>query len=260
MKSTLTAALLGAFAFASASTQAASQAQATLSSISYELIDTDLNDGITPSLTFLYQNTNHRHAEVWTSYGNHAQNNGDGFSGAFASLNVPGESAIAMITGRDFVIPAALWSSAVVGDGTNFMNSAGTFITGSNQFYLSGNTQVKISTNASLSTRTDLATFGDYARASVYAGASLYANSQFLGASSEGLDSRLGYGGATGTSENLSETWNLLLDNNRSETAVGTFEFSSYLTVASQVPESNTYAMLLAGLGLLGFAARRRKA
>jgi hypothetical protein len=31
------------------------------------------------------------------------------------------------------------------------------------------------------------------------------------------------------------------------------------MTVTAAIPEPETYAMLLAGLGLLGFAARRRK-
>jgi hypothetical protein len=31
------------------------------------------------------------------------------------------------------------------------------------------------------------------------------------------------------------------------------------VTISAAVPEPETYAMLLAGLGLLGFAARRRK-
>lgn len=34
---------------------------------------------------------------------------------------------------------------------------------------------------------------------------------------------------------------------------------SGYVTSMSAVPEPETYAMMLAGLGLLGFAARRRK-
>jgi uncharacterized protein YjiK len=39
----------------------------------------------------------------------------------------------------------------------------------------------------------------------------------------------------------------------------GTNQFSSSLFVFAPVPEPETYAMLLAGLGLLGFVARRRK-
>ena len=36
--------------------------------------------------------------------------------------------------------------------------------------------------------------------------------------------------------------------------------FSSVMTIAAPaIPEPETYAMLLAGLGFLGFAARRRK-
>jgi hypothetical protein len=39
-----------------------------------------------------------------------------------------------------------------------------------------------------------------------------------------------------------------------------TASYSGSINVTSAVPEPETYAMLLAGLGLVGFAARRRKA
>jgi len=35
--------------------------------------------------------------------------------------------------------------------------------------------------------------------------------------------------------------------------------FSGQITIGGVVPEPETYAMLLAGLGLLGFVARRKK-
>jgi len=42
-------------------------------------------------------------------------------------------------------------------------------------------------------------------------------------------------------------------------TSVGAAIYSGTLSVTSAVPEPETYGMMLAGLGLMGFAARRRK-
>ena len=42
-------------------------------------------------------------------------------------------------------------------------------------------------------------------------------------------------------------------------TSVGAAAYSGTLSVTSAVPEPETYGMMLAGLGLMGFAARRRK-
>jgi len=50
---------------------------------------------------------------------------------------------------------------------------------------------------------------------------------------------------------------NFLSNGNKGTTGLGTFD--AHISVAA-VPEPETYAMLLAGLGLIGFSARRRKA
>jgi hypothetical protein len=41
--------------------------------------------------------------------------------------------------------------------------------------------------------------------------------------------------------------------------SAGFEEWSTRVAVTSAIPEPETYAMLLAGLGLMGFVARRRK-
>ena len=42
-------------------------------------------------------------------------------------------------------------------------------------------------------------------------------------------------------------------------TSTGTASYSGSLSAISPVPEAETYSMMLAGLGLMGFVARRRK-
>lgn len=89
-------------------------------------------------------------------------------------------------------------------------------------------------------------------------GFDLYANGTFVaGANAEGFTFRWEYGGGFGAS--LHPGVNIIalaLEDHGGATA---FDMQITATAAPAIPEPESYAMLLAGLGLLGFVTRRRK-
>ena len=77
-----------------------------------------------------------------------------------------------------------------------------------------------------------------------------------------GLAMQTGWGGADGVVNGVNVTIeNILLANSLSAGSAAFIEkkFVGLGVVAAPVPEANTYALMLAGLGLVGFAAARRR-
>ena len=241
---------------------AASSSSASLSNLTYTLTDLDLNDAVTPSLTWdtkdFYDNYLVRTNSA-TNYNIINQNqpyffdrDNLGYVLYSGSLSTSVSTANYYTDGSDF------FSSSYMASGSAQNNSDySSNVSRSMAFILSAKTMVSFSAIASnqLETTVGYDGFGyEGARAVSYiSGDSLNISKDYIPNLPE-----------TYLAQSVSEVKNLnyifsnvsLIDEDMYVHA-GTYVFG-YSTI-TPVPEPETYAMLLAGLSLVGIAARRRK-
>ena len=246
-------------ALAVAPVQAASFASASLSDMKITLFDLNPADGIKPGITFdLRANTASVSAE---DNANSRSSRAFGTGPFDLSVTTPRSSASAAVAGRG---PANVTSLTASGSALGPLAPGGfSFFLArasspdSSDFTLTANTRVKFSGRANLEAITTLGGDED-----AFASALLDA----FGPGPDGSGSQFGHafldarisGGAAGVS--LSEgLLTVRFDNQTGGDLVGRLSRdASTIGSSSVVPEPETYAMMVAGLGLLGFMLRRR--
>lgn len=258
---------------------------ATFGNLVITLTDLDTSDGITPSFTvnmngpsFIDSRTS-GFGDVAESYQfqNYAPQQGSLFAGETHSAWSSSTGSI--MTANN--VAGFTWMSAV-GAAQSGLAAYGTYraasigATPENTFTLSANTAITFSVMADMQARTSMgynleADMAEYASAHALLNVGGMVNGSFVNDAAEryldaGFDVL-----DDNTTVGVSNSWSGLLSATFANT--GTTEASGFLQTfvivegyssvwdgVTPVPEPGTYAMLLAGLGLLGVAGRRRAA
>lgn len=256
----------------------ASSASASLSNFNYQLIDLNLADEVTPFISF----------EIY-SYGNLTQlsdlsagqsqyelptfpaNNAiESTSRSSNTINTSATGVLTSGTGSYGFIGSGITStgSAVGGasleEGVNSYSSRSFLITHLSTFTLSANTLVIFSANATVQSQVnnivrvfDGAT--DYANASAYLQVSGLGGAAWQDATST-VDA---YAYADETFSSRSGNLSVSFSNASASISTGNLNARAIVEgniAVTAVPEPETYAMLLAGLGLVGAVTRRNSA
>lgn len=240
---------------------------ATVSNVSYRLVDLDPNDGIAPSLTVVNYGTvtgpssltagfemNAVQVDVIGPSANMPINLAETHGTASASGAITGDGALASM--------GLSVTAKATGDGSfTFIQASAQAGSGLTNFLLSPKTQVIFTADSSQIGQTQQA--GDWAVANSWISILTYVNGQpdYVQSPWNTMNSYNVGGGAH------TETWNGVLTvsyQNLSDAAqvsafgAGAAVNSDGFGAPLPVPEPSTYAMLLAGLAMTGFAARRR--
>jgi len=249
---------------AAASANATSFASASIGPIQIQLIDLDPTDSVLPSIVF---------SNAISSFTNAYATDGLGTVNYIWS---PGSSTVG--TASITASTSGATASSLQGAQTSISGQASGGAGGvsasywgyiSSPYYasftLSANTAVRFSTVATLAVSTTVgasptASGAEFARAEV----SFFANG-YVGHYSQNSNSAIyDYVGSNAGQKSFTETLNASLMNFSSSAMSGTVTAQTYITgnssIAAAVPEPETYAMLLAGLGVVGAVARRRRA
>lgn len=240
---------LAATAVSSAPVQAkTATASAHIDQFTYELIDLDLADGITPGISFFgndelsvnsrYLGDGENEQRIATTGATQVTRSYGATSAVMTNTGVSSTSRLV-----DPTAPFAV---------THQFNSGGHYIS---NFLLTPGTGLRISALGSLSVDTQGP--GTYGRASFGVGAVL---SDYPDRSSESVYSGHYYSTEGGSASHRVSAFVYTDDAAR----IGSFSFSSFAhtqlyTMPAVVPEPATYAMLLAGVAVIGLARRRRR-
>lgn len=274
---------------------AASTSSASLSNLQISLIDLDVNDGITPYITWIQSEGNFYSQGVarlsdanvgslgenqFNADGAYATGNtAAGYSASFTSASISGNGEFIgtsiEASGNSDDIGLSYESYASVGI-QNYLNTA--------TFSLSPNTRAIVSGAAGSSSDTTFSptetnSANTYGRLYAYtSGGSFLTGIEFYSQSFQSGDPL--YVGAVNyyysfydystsfqdysyDTSSFNRGFSLNIDNASSDELAGVLygsvnAYGSSIAVAA-VPEPEAYAMLLGGLGLVGFAARRRR-
>ncbi len=240
-----------------------------ISTISYRLVDLDLNDGITPSLSFV-----HGSNETGPSSFSVQFDNSGLFSSTFGAHQqdpitlgqVNGTaSAHGTLTSNGSLDSLGLTVVAnAAGDGSfNLKRATIQGSSGVTNFELSPMTAIVFTANSVLTGQTKQ--IGDWAVSSSWISLTTYvdgqpAYTQDYKSLNSAYDVPLGNGAKIETQQNtlLVGYANFSSGNSETSFSAGTFASSDSYSPAAPVPEPSVYAMLLAGMGLIAFVKRRR--
>lgn len=269
MKRITTVSLMLAAAFASTTAQAKVESYAILGPVTVQLIDLDLNDGITPFLT-----PTGLDARVYGHAGDTAAVNFQNYDFSLPST-LTGSVSTAISQGNSSIIGtdptnatqnssgSAMGPTASPGNQGNYQGAS--YVYG--YFSLSANTQAIFSANASTSASSNapftLSNVDDE---------SAFAQSYLQGVLSGSIVDQdfiysqgYNYGSLVDKSNSQTRTLQVTI-NNASANALAGYLFgqtltngNSYSNYIAAVPEPETYAMLFVGLVLVGFSAKRKK-
>lgn len=244
----LVAALAGGFALnASAATQITSTA--SLSGVYYSLQDLNLNDGIDPSISFSWYSQVNAGVAPVVAEGLTSHSTAASFSGSahlMVSNAALGATTSASING---------WNLNATGQATEsgeYYSSAHKSI----RFTLSPNTSLFIGgfINAGVSSKLALP---DVAGSNVWL---QIINSQNANPYTQSAFYSVGAYSYNDSPTTVEDQFYLNMSNAKGSAMNGTIDiYTGAWGTLAPVPEPSTYAMMLAGLGLLGAAARRKR-
>ncbi|UMR29587.1 PEP-CTERM sorting domain-containing protein [Massilia sp. MB5] len=241
---------------------------ATVSGVSYQLIDLDLNDGISPSLIFV----DYGMATAPTSL----QAGFEGNQVAFQTLGSRDLAPISMnqthgtgsmqgyVTSSGTLDSLSLGVTAQIsGDGSySYLQTSATGSSGYTNFILSPKTGVIFTANTTLNGRTSQV--GDWAVAMSWLGLVTYVDGLYDTTLSEikTLSSFYDQTSSGVKTERLTDTLLVRYDNLTNAGQGSGLNVSGFANsmgyMPTPVPEPSTYATLLAGLMLTAYAKRRR--
>ncbi|WP_229261901.1 FxDxF family PEP-CTERM protein [Duganella guangzhouensis] len=257
---------------------ASSSVSATLGNLHYTLIDLDPNDGITPSIVFGNVGYTDRSSQTST----YAYDDANGVHSKFNRAVAPSITSSVTQSSPQYSMSASASGTSMLNSGvlSAYLQTSGdnkvsfdydsTADFGVLQFTLSAHTAITFYADASVSAASSGLPSGGYrnsalgiATLSGSFGGNGTALSFFNEDARASLDQIVGSAGADlpvtdAKNQTLEFTYNNLLDigiRGYVTSSVGTYATLAVLAV----PEPETYAMLLAGLGLIGAIARRRK-
>lgn len=255
-----------ALAFSSTSALAAAQSSVILSNVSFTLIDLNPLDGIAPSFSFLSSagntllNVSATEDGLGTDSSSRQRVGTFSFSRDFLT-DLVAASAAGGINGYNLSVSGAA-TAAGTSYSANAATGAGATLPATSlplNISLSANSLLLVQADASLFAST---TYGD--SASAQANLSL-SYSYGSGASAVSVQDNkslsLQFSGANAGTESLHDFLSSVFLNTSGQTQKASFGLSA--SVAGQavtpVPEPETYALVLAGVGVAGLLARRRR-
>ena len=246
-------------AISSTSALASAQSSVVLSGVSFTLIDLNPLDGISPSFSFLSSAGNTLLSVTATETGLGTDSASRDRVGTFSFsrdllTDLVNASATGSIQGYNMSVTGSASTA-----GTSYNASAFTGSTSALNISLSANSLLLIQADASLLASS---TYGDSASAAATLKLSYSYGSGASAVSVQDAKSKSLNIGAQGGNQSAHDILSTAFLNTSGQTQKGVFSLSASVAgqAVTQVPEPETYALAIAGLGVAGLLARRRRA